>query len=222
LPLARLFVSLEVEGLEHLASLTGPVIFAANHQSHFDAPMILQALGPRWRYRLAPAMAKEFFKAHFHPAQFGRGARITNGLNYYLATLFFNAFPLPQRESGTRQTLRYVGELVGEGYSILIFPEGRRTDDGAINRFQPGVGMIASRLDVPVVPVRLDGLDRILHHTWRFPSRGPARVAFGPPMLLHGNDYAGLAAQVEAAVRGLSGWVCFVQRQYGTIFDWKG
>ncbi len=63
--------------------------------------------------------------------------------------------------------------------------------------------MIASRLDVPVVPVRLDGLDRILHHTWKFPSRGTARVAFGAPMSLSGNDYADLAARVETVVRGL-------------------
>jgi hypothetical protein len=60
-------------------------------------------------------------------------------------------------------------------------------------------------LGVPVVPVRLEGLDRVLHHSWKFPVRGPARVAFGPPMLLKGNDYAALAAQVEAAVRGLNG-----------------
>ncbi len=203
LPLARPFVSLTVEGLEHLASLREPVIFAANHQSHMDAPVILQALPARWRYRVAPAMAKEFFAAHFHPGQYGRLARFTNGLNYYLSSLFFNAFPLPQRETGTRQTLRYIGQLVGEGYSILIFPEGRRTDDGTIGRFQPGVGMIAARLGVPVVPVRLEGLDRILHHTWKFPSRGAARVAFGAPMLLNGNDYADLAAQVETVVRGL-------------------
>ncbi len=52
--------------------------------------------------------------------------------------------------------------------------------------------MIAARLGVPVVPVRLDGLDRILHHTWKFPVRGPARVTFGAPMSLKGNDYAAL------------------------------
>ena len=56
-------------------------------------------------------MAKEFFKAHFFPAEYGRRAWATNSLNYYLAALFFNAFPLPQREAGARQTLRYIGEL---------------------------------------------------------------------------------------------------------------
>jgi 1-acyl-sn-glycerol-3-phosphate acyltransferase len=63
--------------------------------------------------------------------------------------------------------------------------------------------MIAARLEIPVVPVRLDGLDRILHQRWKFPARGTARVAFGAPMLLKGNDYARLAEQIEAAVRSL-------------------
>jgi long-chain acyl-CoA synthetase len=203
LPLTRVFVSLRIEGLQHLDGAGGPVIFAANHQSHLDTPMILQALPPQWRYRLAPAMAKEFFKPHFYPAGYSAGTRLTNSLNYYLASAFFNAFPLPQRETGTRQTLRYIGDLIGGGYSVLIFPEGRRTDAGEIKPFQPGVGMIAARLSVPVVPVRLDGLDRILHHTWKFPVRGTGRVAFGAPMWLKGKDYANLAAEVERAVKQL-------------------
>jgi long-chain acyl-CoA synthetase len=203
LPLGRVFARVRVEGLEHLRDLSTPVIFAANHQSHLDTPVILDALPARWRYRVAPAMAKEFFRAHFYPEQFSRKAYVANSLNYYLASLFFNAFPLPQREAGTRQTLRYIGSLLSSGFSVLIFPEGRRTDDGTIDRFQPGVGMAASRLQVPVVPVRLDGLDRILHHKWKFPKRGNARVAFGRPMFLKGTDYADLARQVEEAVRHL-------------------
>ena len=201
LPLGRIFAPVDVRGLDHLQQIDGPVIFAANHQSHLDTPVILDALPAKWRYRVAPAMAKEFFKAHFYPAQAGRAAYITNSLNYYLASLFFNAFPLPQRETGTRQTLRYIGELISSGYSILIYPEGRRTQTGEIGRFLPGVAMIAARLEVPVVPVRIGGLDRILHQTWKYPRRGRATVAFGPPMSVKGHDYAALAAEVEAAVK---------------------
>ena len=203
LPLGRIFARVEVRGLDHLERLAGPVIFAANHQSHLDTPVILDALPARWRYRVAPAMAKEFFKAHFYPDQYGRKAYIQNSANYYLASLFFNAFPLPQRESGTRQTLRYIGELISRGYSILIYPEGKRTQAGEIARFQPGAAMIAARLDIPVVPVRLEGLDRVLHQSWKFPQRGPARVTFGAPISLKGNDYAEMAGRLEAAVKAL-------------------
>ena len=203
LPLGRLFAWLRVSGRENLAHVRGPVIFAANHQSHMDTPVILTALPPRWRYRTATAMAKEFFKAHFFPEQYGRGARVTNSLNYYLAALMFNAFPLPQREAGARQTLQYIGDLVANNWSVLIFPEGKRSESGEINRFMPGVGMIASRLGVPVVPVRVVGLDKVLHHTWRMARPGRVRVAFGKPLHLTGDDYEALAKQVENAVRDL-------------------
>jgi long-chain acyl-CoA synthetase len=138
LPLARVFAWLRVEGREQLQGIEGPVIFAANHQSHMDTPVILAALPPRFRYRLAVAMAKEFFKAHFFPEQYGRTAWFTNSLNYYLSALFFNAFPLPQREAGARQTLRYIGEVLGDGFSVLIFPEGHRTEAGGSTAFVRG------------------------------------------------------------------------------------
>ena len=117
--------------------------------------------------------------------------------------LFFNAFPLPQREAGARQTLRYIGELLADGISVLIFPEGRRAQTGDIDAFRPGIGMIASRLGAPVVPVRLDGVDSVLRVGWRMARPGRVRVAFGAPMRLVGDDYEALAKQVEAAVRAL-------------------
>jgi long-chain acyl-CoA synthetase len=203
LPIARIFARITVEGLDHLSALRSPVIFAANHQSHMDTPAIMAALPARWRYRLAPAMAKEFFKAHFFPGGHTRRERFTNSLNYYLAALFFNAFPLPQREAGARQTLRYIGELIENGYSVLIFPEGRRAPDGGIQAFRPGIGMIASRLGVPVVPVRVHGLDRVLHPSSRMATPGPVRIAFGAPLRVSGEDYEALAREVERAVQAL-------------------
>ena len=127
----------------------------------------------------------------------------TNSLNYYLSSFFFFAFPLTQGSAGTRQTLRYMGELVEEGVSILIFPEGRRGDSDEVQAFQPGVGMIASRLGVPVVPVRLRGLDKVLGRHSRWPTVSRATCAFGPPISLTGNDYGDLARRVREAVESL-------------------
>lgn len=202
-PLTRTFAWLHVEGLDNLGDINSPVIFASNHQSHFDVPAILAALPAKWRYRLAPAAAKEFFDAHFHSERHGLAERLTNSLNYYLALLVFNIFPLPQREAGAREALRYAGGLVADGYSILIFPEGRRTDKGDIGHFQPGVGMLAMRLGIPVVPVRLTSLDRVLHKDAKFPTPGRASVKFGAPLRPSGDDAAAIAKQVEDAVRAL-------------------
>ena len=203
LPLARVFARIQVEGLEHLDATPGPVVLAANHQSHMDVPVILAALPGRWRARVAPAMAKEFFRAHFFPAEHPPRARFTNSLNYYLAAFYFNAFPLPQREAGARQTLRYIGELAGAGWSVLIFPEGERSATGDLKPFRAGIGMIGSRLELPVVPVRIDGVDRLLPVGARVARPGRVRVAFGTPLRLHGEDYGSLARQVEDAVRRL-------------------
>jgi len=203
LPLARLFAWLRVEGREHLASLEGPVVFASNHQSFMDAPAIMAAMPRRWRYSVAPAMGKEMFAAHFFPRQHTRLEWFANSLNYYLAVLLFNAFPLPQREAGARQALRYIGELLAEGTSVLIFPEGRRSETGEIDVFRPGIGMIASRLAAVVVPVRIDGLQNVLRVGWHMARPGRVRVAFGPPIRLTGDDYEALARRVEAGVRAL-------------------
>jgi long-chain acyl-CoA synthetase len=201
LPIGRLFAWVRVEGLEHLTNLKGPVIFAANHQSHFDVPVILRALPSRWRYNVSPAMSKEFFAAYFHPEGRTFPERFRAWRLYALSALFFNAFPLPQREAGARDTLRYIGELASAGTSILIFPEGKRTDKGEIYPFQPGVGMIAAKVGLPVVPVRLAGLEKILHKDARMAVPGRATVRFGAPLSLQGDDYALLARQVEEAVR---------------------
>jgi len=203
LPLARVFAWSRVQGLEHLQRLDAPVIFAANHLSHMDTPAILMALPPRWRYRVAPAMAKDFFDAHFHPERHTWMKVITLRAAYYLAALVFNAFPIPRREAGTRETLRYVGELVSDGFSILIFPEGRISHGGELLPFQPGVGLLASRLDMPVVPVRLRGVGQVLHPMWHMARPGPVTVTFGAPLSLTGQDYASLAKQVQEAVAAL-------------------
>jgi long-chain acyl-CoA synthetase len=197
LPLTRVFAHVRTEGLEHLSNLEPPAIFASNHQSYMDVPVIMSALPARWRYRIAPAMRKEFFEQHFH------GHSFSNSLNYYLSALFFNAFPVPQREPGALSTLRYMGELANDRWCVLIFPEGTMTRRGEIAPFQPGIGMIASKLQIPVIPVRIEGLDHVLHSTWKMARMGRVRVAFGAPIHLKGDDYLTLAKQVEDAVRAL-------------------
>ena len=83
-------------------------------------------------------MWKEFFDAHFHRERHSRLRWLSSSVNYYLATLFFNGFPLPQKEAGLRETVRHIGDLVSEGWSVLIFPEGERTLTGEIGTFRPG------------------------------------------------------------------------------------
>ncbi len=203
LNLARLFAWVRVEGRENLKDIEGPVIFASNHQGYFDTPILLIALPWKWRRKLAPAMRKEFFDAHFHPSKHPWYNVFTSRLNFYLAALAFNAVPIPQHEAGTRQTLRYLGEIVEEGWCPLIFPEGKHSGGETILPFQAGAAMMASKLGVPVVPLRVRGSDRVLHPTWRMARPAFVRVKIGKPIKLDGEDYAALAARIEEAVKSL-------------------
>ncbi len=203
LPLTRVFARIRVEGLERLARARDPVLYAANHQSVMDGPVILAALPPARRYRVATVAAREWFAPHFHPERHPLRRRIATGLAYYLGVLCFNVAPLPQREAGAREALRHLGTLLGQGSSVLIFPEGRRRETGRIDTFQPGVGMLASRMQAPVVPVRIDGVDRILPVGARRARPGRVRVAFGDPIHVEGDDFAAIARRIEEAVRAL-------------------
>lgn len=202
-PLTRFFARLKISGRENLKGLRGPVIFVSNHTSHLDTPAIMASLPYRWRYGVAPAMWKEYFDAHFFPERHSRREGWLNSFLYGLITVLFNAFPIPVAETGTRRSLRYIGELVEEGWSILIFPEEERTLTGEMGPFFPGAAMIATRMRVPVVPIRLVGLDRVLHRGSARFHRGPAEVHIGAPMWLTGDSNADLAKQVEDAVRAL-------------------
>lgn len=203
LPIAKMIARHTVSGLENLDSLRGAVIFASNHQSHFDTPLILASLPLPWRRRIAPAMWKEYFDAHFHPEKHSRSKYWRNSFLYWLIALLFNGFPIPQTEAGAGESIRYMGEVAEEGWSILIFPEGERSVTGEIGRFFPGVGMIASRLRLPVVPIRLRGFHRVLPRNARWPHPGPVEVSFGAPIRLEGDAYPALARRVEEAVRSL-------------------
>ncbi len=203
LPVARRLLRPGVSGLENLEALEPPVIFAANHQSHLDTPLILLALPRKWRYSVAPAMYKEYFTPHFSPEGHTAWQRAMSSLQYYLIALMFNAFPIPQQEAGAGESLRYAGDLVSDGWSLLIFPEGERRPGGQMGEFRPGVGLLASKLKVPVVPVHLEGVDRVLPRGEFRPRPGETRVVFGRPLYLREGDPQALANRVEQAVRAL-------------------
>lgn len=203
LHLAHIFAWVRVEGREHLEGIKGPVLFASNHQSFFDTPSIFIAMPWKWRHRLAPTMRKEFFDAHFRPREHGLFAWFTNSLNYWLSLLMFNAVPIPQHEAGTRQALRALGELVEAGDCPLIFPEGRHSPDETLQPFQAGAAMIASRLHIPVVPIRLRGSNQVLPPGARMARPGRVTVTIGEALRLEGEDYTALTRLLEERIRAL-------------------
>ena len=191
LPVMAIFSRRRTYGLEHLRSLEGPVIFAANHLSVADNPAVLLALPWRWRLKLATAASREVMA--------GRGR-----IQSFFAALISNGFQFSQSGS-VRSSLAYCGRLTASGWSLLYFPEGIRSDDGTIGRFRPGVGLLATGLGIPVVPVYLRGTDSVIAKGGSRPHRGHIEVWFGEPMrFCRKADNEAVACKIRCAVESLS------------------
>ncbi len=187
---------LRVENLEVWGGLDGPVILASNHQSDLDTAVLLSAVPSAWRYRIAPTGCDECFITN-SPL-----VRILKYLQYGALLLFANGLTLP-RGIAFRRSLRHMSWLAGKQWSILIYPEGEISSSGQLLPFHAGVGIIATRLRLPVVPVLIDGTRRVYNRSSIMIRPGPVKVRFGAPLWLEGNDYRAMTRQIENAMRAL-------------------
>jgi long-chain acyl-CoA synthetase len=197
-PLVRCFVSLEAVGLEHLPETGEPVLFIANHLSYLDHPTIMFALPRRWRYATATAAWEEFFFKNFR----NRLQQLWKRATYEYASVAFTVFPLPQTR-GFRTVLRFMGRLADHRMHILVFPEGERSQSGALLPFQQGLGVMVRELGVPVVPVKIAGLEKVLPRDARWPRRGRVTVTFGRPLRFRDEKPDEIVARARAAVEEL-------------------
>lgn len=209
-PILRWYVKLEAVGTEKLAALSPPVLFVANHQSVLDVPTILRGLPARFRISLAPAIGADtlrplrWMQLWREPTVRVQGERLSRVL-LFLARFLFNGYLLTDDPSDVHAALRHAGKLADEGNSTLLFPEGERTPDGTLQRFRPGVGVMAERLQLPVIPLRLEGLFEILPRSRAGPHRGRARLSVGDPLFIQpGETAAQFTARLESYYRA---WV---------------
>ena len=169
------------------AKLRGPALLISNHVTDVDAGLILSALPWRWRTRLAIATQGELLRDWRWPAvTLPWYMRVKSRVAYILSAALFNIFSIP-RQSGFRQSFAYAGEAVDRGWSILIFPEGTETPNGEIQTFKAGIGLLASELNVPVIPIKLDGLFELKQRRELFPRPGTVSVTFGDPITFSPN-----------------------------------
>jgi len=182
-PILKVISPFTVVGKRNLAQLKGPAVFVANHQSHFDAPICLAALGGRVRRRLLIAAAADYFYA-----------TRTKGV---AASLALGTVPFVRTGGSSKQSLQVLKDLVGKGWSVLIFPSGTR-GTGATG-FKRGFAYIAVDCQVPVVPLYLHGLERVMPKGSFIPLPGGVIVGVGPP-IPPGDDYNELVKKAEAGV----------------------
>jgi long-chain acyl-CoA synthetase len=184
LPVTRVMSRMSVAGRENLNQLPDPALFIANHVSLGDHALILAGLPFHRRHKLAIAMEGELLRLWLHPpAGTSLPLRLRWLGQYFLVNLFFHVFPLPKK-SGFRRSFAYAGECIDRGVSVLVFPEGKRAPRGQMhmNHFKTGIGVLAQDLNVPVVPVRLEGLYELKRRKQYFADPGMVRVIFGEPI----------------------------------------
>ena len=187
-PATMLLARPTIRGRENLRGIRGPILVVANHVTYVDIGCVLAALPGKFRHRLATAMEAERLWGMRHPVGMGWFLRMVNRMDYFLVIALFNVFPLPKM-TGFRESFAFAGELVDKGWNVLVFPEGERTKDGKVGRFRGGIGLLATKLDLPVVPVRIDGLWELaqarLANPWsrlKPVKRGAVKVTIGEPV----------------------------------------
>jgi long-chain acyl-CoA synthetase len=188
-----------VIGRRHLAEIVHPSskanLIVANHVTFFDPAYVMIGLPEQLRRRLAVAMDGELLESMRTPPP---GTNIFKSLidrlTYFLLLSIFNVFPLP-RQAGFQLSFAFMGSLIDRGWNVLIFPEGVRTKDGRLSSFRAGIGLLATRLRVPVIPVYLGNFWELKQKGKRVARPGEVYVSVGEPIVFTEADSAESIAQ---------------------------
>ncbi|WP_427894289.1 lysophospholipid acyltransferase family protein [Kribbella sp. GL6] len=182
-------VSPQVSGLDSLLKLDGPAIIVANHSSHLDTPLLLLSLPDAMRRRTAFAAAADYF---FDTWWRAAGSAIV-----------FNTFPIERRGGKMSST---PGDLLADGWNVVVFPEGTRSPDGWVQRFRMGAAYLAVEHDVPIIPVGIKGSFAAMPRGrgWPVPGRPAVHVRYGDPLRpAAGESARDFAPRIAAAVSAL-------------------
>jgi len=185
----RFEVNPQVSGLDSLLKVKGPALIVANHSSHLDTPLLLCTLPDAVRRKTAVAAAADYF--------FDTWWRAT------ASAIVFNTFPIERRGGKLSST---PGDLLEDGWNVVVFPEGTRSPDGWMERFRMGAAYLAVEHRVPVVPVGIKGSFAAMPRGrgWPVPGRPTVAVRYGDPLRpAEGESARDFAPRISAAVSAL-------------------
>jgi 1-acyl-sn-glycerol-3-phosphate acyltransferase len=191
LPLVKSQLSLRVYGADELAGVGGPLLFFSNHSSHLDATLIMSVLPDRWQRKTAVGAARDYFFDVWWRQAF--------------TALVYGGFPIDRAKGGTG-AIDKARELVREGWSIVVFPEGTRSTDGHLQRFRHGSARLALELGIGLEPVAIVGAYQAMPkgRYWPRPGRPVVTIRFGKPIYpVQGETHQDLSRRMQQAVSQL-------------------
>ena len=190
-PIVKNELSLRVFGLDRLNDVRGPVIFYSNHSSHLDATLIMCTLPDRWQRKTAVGAARDYFFDVWWRQAF--------------TALVYGGFPI-DRSRGARGAIDKARELVRDGWSIVVFPEGTRSPDGHLQRFRHGAARLALELGVDPLPIAIVGAYQAMPkgRWWPGPGRPVVTIRYGDPIhATEGESHQSLSLRMQQAVSEL-------------------
>ena len=186
-------------------------VYFANHTSHLDALVLWSALPQEVRAITRPVAAKDYWTR-------GRIRR-------YMATEIFNAILIDRTEIKVHHSpVDAMVHEIGQQYSIIVFPEGGRSDGREIGEFKSGLYYLCKRRpDLEMIPVHIDNMNRILPRGQVLPVPLLSCITFGPPMWLEaGEPKAEFLGRARDAVRRLKEIVDMRMFDQRTLRWWAG
>ena len=190
-PLLKNELSLRVFGLDNLKGVDAPVVFFSNHSSHLDATLILTTLPDVWQAKTAVGAARDYFFDVWWRQAF--------------TALVYGAFPI-DRSRGGRGAVDKARELIEDGWSIVVFPEGTRSQDGHVQRFRHGASRLCLEHGVPAVPIAILGAYQAMPKGRFWPQAGRPTVTlrYGAPLYpIEGETHQDLSRRMAQAVAQL-------------------
>ncbi|MCK6511871.1 AMP-binding protein [Myxococcota bacterium] len=143
-----------------------PTLIAANHASHLDTGLVRTALGSYGDQLVTLGAQDYFFK---------------DDLRRFYFENFTNVVPV-DRKGGFDKSLEAARNVLREGKTLLIFPEGTRSKDGSIAAFKPGIGYLAQEFDLDILPIYLSGTYQSMPKGRAVPTKRKLRAYIGAPL----------------------------------------
>ena len=162
----RVFMRLEVKGREHLQAMERPFIICPNHQSFLD-PFVVCSTYPF-----------DFFKNTFHV---GASEFFANRFMSFVARMLHVVPVDPDAQLMKAMKAGAIG--LRKGKVLNIYPEGERAFDGELHEFKKGAAILATELDLPIIPVAIDGLHKVWARRSMKIRPGKVKVRFGEPII---------------------------------------
>jgi long-chain acyl-CoA synthetase len=185
----KVYNRLSVRGRDNLPE-QGPYIIAPNHLSLADAPAVIASISGKLALQTFFLGATEYFSGPV-------SSRIAGALHVI-------PVDMDARLYSAMQLSAYV---LRRGKILCVFPEGSRSRDGSIKEFKKGVGIIAKELNIPVVPVAIQGTYEVLPPGKKLPHPARVTVTFGKPLYPGDLDYDGIVKTLYKDVARMLGIV---------------